>query len=317
MDSLSEQYKLVFCRLTERCEYMIIAAINHPEEAERFAQSGADAMLIPVSGLSVRQEPELDAEELRRVIHSLQKMNVKVYLNVLKILHATDLARAELLMDLAVEEKVDGLYIADEGWIVLARDAGYQGELIYQPETLVTNGMDAQFYIDQGLSAVSLAHELSLAEIEACAKDCSHLEVLVYGYYSWMSSRRPLVSNYLREICLEKKVPEVTDPEHEFFLREAQRDAWLRVEERETGTTIWSARPVSSFFQMPALLKAGIRRFRIDTSFLKPEEAARIITLYQKLEQGADPAELNLEGILQDDSLYLSESLTRKEKSRE
>lgn len=296
---------------------MIIAVVNHPEEAERFAQSGADAMLIPVEGLSVRQEPQLDEKQLRTAIHSLQKKGVKVYLNVLKILHSTDLPAAELLINLAKEEKADGLYIADEGWIVLAKDSGYEGELIYQPETLVTNGLDAQFYIDQGLSAVSLAHELSLAEIEACAKDCSNLEVLVYGYYSWMSSRRPLVSNYLREIKLSEKVPEVTDPEHAFFLREAQRDAWLRVEERETGTTIWSAEPVSSFFQMPALLKVGIKRFRIDTSFLEPEEAARIITLFQMLEQGADPEKLDLSGIRQDDSLYMTESLTRKEKNCE
>ncbi len=294
---------------------MIIAVVNHPDQAERFAQSGADAMLISVEGLSVRQEPQLDFEELRKVIHSLQEKGVKVYLNVLKILHSTDLPAAELLMDLAIEEKVDGLYLADEGWIVLAKEAGYPGELIYQPETLVTNGLDAQFYIDQGLSAVSLAHELSLAEIEACARDCHDLEVLVYGYYSWMSSRRPLVSNYLREIELEEKVPEVSSPDHSFFLREAQRDAWMRVEERDYGTTIWSAAPISSFEQMPALLKAGIHRFRVDTSYLEPEEAARIITLFQKLEQGADPAALDYTGILQDDSLYKTESLTRKEKT--
>lgn len=292
---------------------MIIATLNQPDQAALFLEAGADALLLPVAHLSVRQEPGLEPEALCRTIRELKAMNATVCLNCLKILHNADLDRARALLQLAREEGTDEIYVADEGWFVLAAQAGMTDRLVYQPETLVTNGLDAQFYIDQKARAVCLAHELSLQEILACARDCAQLEVLAHGYYSWMSSRRPLLSNYLREIRKEECIADLET--HDFRIREVQRDAWLRAQEREYGTTIWSGTPISSFAQMPALLEAGIRRFRVETSFLEPETAARAIAAYKALEQNKNLSEEEILSLQADDSLYHTESVTRKENS--
>lgn len=292
---------------------MIIATLNQPDQAALFLEAGADALLLPVAHLSVRQEPGLEPEALRETIRQLKTMGAIVCLNCLKILHNGDLDQARALLQLAKEEGADEIYVCDEGWFVLAAQAGLSEKLVYQPETLVTNGLDAQFYIDQNARAVCLAHELSLQEILVCAKDCASLEVLVHGYYSWMSSRRPLLSNYLREIHKEECIEDLQT--HDFRIREVQREAWLPAQEREYGTTIWSGAPISSFAQMPVLLEAGIRRFRIDTSFLEPEMAARCIAAYKALEQNQEVPAEEIRMLQGDDSLYHTESVTRKENS--
>lgn len=291
---------------------MIITTAMNMTQAMALLQAGADSVLLPVNnGLSIRQDKGLDLSELKEAAQKIHDIDKKIYVNAMKIIHNDDLPKALELLEAAKEAEIDGIYVSDEAWQILKRQSGYTGELVYQPETLMTNGLDAQFYIDHGFEGVCLAHELSLEEIKECASECLEVEVLVHGYYSWFSSRRNLISNYIseledRDVQVDREVPR--------FIREVQRDSWMRIEERDYGTTIWSDAPISSFEEIGILNLSGVHRFRIDTSFLPFEQSVQIVKTYKEiLDSKLSPQEVE-ESLKGNSSLYYVETLTKKGK---
>ncbi|MCF0260790.1 MAG: U32 family peptidase, partial [Erysipelotrichaceae bacterium] len=239
----------------------------------------------------------------------LKKKEIKVYLNVLRMLTEEDLDAAAELLRKTAALNVDGYYAADEGWIQLALQEGLEDKMICQPETLVVNAMDADFYADLGLQAVSLAHELSIDEIESIAKE-SHaaLEVLVQGRYSWMYSRRPLVSNYLKAVNKGEKA----QADKAYDLQEATRQGVMKIVENEAGTNVLADEPIQSFSVLQRLKDAGIERFRIDSWLEEPEQSSVQLNLYRNALNGQMPDESQICG---SDSLYYSQTVKKKEKA--
>ncbi|MCF0258933.1 MAG: U32 family peptidase [Erysipelotrichaceae bacterium] len=288
---------------------MFIVSANSFRELEILEQERADGIILPAGGFSLRQFPFLDGPDLEEVISRLKKKEIKVYLNVLRMLSEQDLEAASEFLRKAAALGTDGFYAADEGWIQLALEQGLEGKMIYQPETLIVNAMDADFYGDLGLQAVSLAHELSIEEIEAIARN-SHapLEILVQGRYSWMYSRRPLVSNYLKAV----KKGEQAQSGKAYDLQEATREKVMKIMETESGTHVLADEPVQSFSVLRRLADAGIERFRIDSLLEEPEHSSVQLNLYRNALQGQMPRESQICG---SDSLYYSQTVKKKEEA--
>ena len=288
---------------------MFIVTVNSFDELKSLEQAQADGIILPVPHFSIRQNAFLDLDSLKEVTLRLKNQNIKVYFNLLKMLTQSDLEQAEKLLIMAKELDVDGLYIADEGWLEMAGQLNLIDRLIYQPETLIVNGMDADFYADLGLQAVSLAHELSIDEIEAIAAD-SHasLEVLIQGRYSWMYSRRKLITNYFDAIDLQEPVID----NKAYDLQEATREGVMKIVENEAGTHVFADEPIASFSVMERLKKAGIQRFRIDTMFEDAEKGAACLHLYRQALNGRLPEDTEQYG---SDALYFSQTIKKKEKT--
>lgn len=283
-----------------------VAAHSLPE-LEYLIESKPDCILAAIPHFSIRQNVFLKTEDLPGLKKKLSQKGIRLAVNCLKMLEETDLDSAQALMDVFREADVDEIYIADEGWIELAEQAGMKERLVYQPETLIVNGLDAAFYIQQGLKAVSMAHELTLDELISCAEDCQQMEVLVHGRYSWMYSRRPLVSNYLK--VLNK---ETAQGGKMWLIQEKTREGRMPVLETENGTSVFSDETLCSYDQIRLLQENGISRFRIDCMTEDPQESSRQLQLYRELLNGNTIPEDLKKG---SDALYSMKTYTRKEEA--
>ncbi len=283
---------------------MFRVSANSEEELLRLIEQRADGIILAVAPFSVRQNCFLGSEDLRRTAGAIHESGLKICINAMKMLEEQEIEKASAFLDLCQAAEVDEIYVADEGWMQLAREKDMIDRLIYQPETLIVNGFDAQFYIDQGLKAVSLAHELTLEEIVESAAVCSGLEVLIQGRYSWMNSRRKLLTNYFAETGLQQPTDEV------YLLKEQKREAYLPVMENEAGTVVFSAEPVCSYDEIRTLADAGIRRFRIDTLFEDKDYGCQQLRIYRNLLEGRNVPDEQKKG---SDHLYSMKTLTRKD----
>lgn len=262
-----------------------IVTANSIHELDALMESRPDAVILAWPELSLRQNVIFGRSEMAAVIKKLHARGIAVYINALKMAMEQDLPAVEELMQFCAEHTVDGIYIADEGYIPAARRYHLTDRLIYQPETLIVNAMDARFYTDLGLMAVCLAHELSLSQVKAIAAEANQLEVLVQGQYSWMYSRRPLIENYLQEIHREYH------PEAAFELRENTRSDFMPIEQGEYGTVVYAASPIESLEVIQELKNCGISRFRIDTYLEDEMYGVRQLELYRKALDCEDPAD--------------------------
>lgn len=242
---------------------MIITTIHEMDSIPALKQAGADGILIGIKGLSVCSANTVEIEALKDWKEICLANQMELYVNACKLMMDSDFDRCKDLIQTCKDLSIDGIYFSDEGLLYIAKEMGYT-RLVYQPETLIANHRDVEFYLNQGCLAVSLAHELSLAEIQqiSVAGGC---EVLIDGYFSILYSRRPLITNYLDAIDR----PDFKKRSHLDLIEQTRLDRMPIVED-ETGTHIFSEQPIQSIQEIASLESFGIKRFRID-SFLKDD----------------------------------------------
>ncbi len=261
---------------------MFITTIHDKEALCALKQAGAKGIIVGIENLSIRALNQLSIQDLYEWKQACDKVECELYVNALKLMMDSDLDQVRDLIQTCIDLQIDGIYCADEGLIYMAKEMGYPS-MIYQPETLVTNHWDAQFYLDQGCKAVSLAHELSIDEIRSISR-VKGIEVLVSGYFSILYSRRVLLTNYFDAI--DKKIEKANNLD----LIEQTRYDRMPILEDDTGTHIFSEHPITSIQQYQELLDMGIQRFRIDSIFKSDAWTVDVLNAYKekRIVEGSD-----------------------------
>lgn len=261
---------------------LFITTIHDIKALSALKEAGAKGILVGIENLSIRGLNHLSIQDLYEWKKACDKYELELYVNAMKLMMDSDLEQVRTLIQTCLELKIDGIYCADEGVIYLGQELGYSS-MIYQPETLITNHWDAQFYLDQGCKAVSLAHELSIDEIRSISK-ANGIEILVSGYFSILYSRRSLVTNYLDAIH------KTLDGESDLYLIEQTRYDHMPIVEDETGTHIFSEHPITSIKQYQDLQAMGIKRFRIDSLFKDDAWTIDVLNAYKenRMIEGSD-----------------------------
>lgn len=264
---------------------MWITTIHDKKNLPALVRAGANAILVGVEGLCIRECLSIPLNHLKEWKEACDAQGVFLYVNCMRLCMDEEI---EIMREALAECKkldIQGIYYADEGVLWEAKQLGIENKLIYQPETLVASSMDVNFYMEQGIQSVSLAHELSLDEIVSIARHTKDVEVLVHGYFSILYSRRPLITNYLEAI-------DVDAPRkwHRYDLIEQTREDCMPILEDEAGTYVFSSHPIQSLCEMDALKEAGVHRFRIDSLFFDDQWCIRTLEAYQsntKIEDGS------------------------------
>lgn len=289
---------------------MFLVNANSQADLENLIAEKADSIILAPQTFSARQNSFLDNEQLADTVSRLHRHKIHAGINLLKMLEEQELEQTWEMMSFLKEIDADEIYIADEGWIVPAEKYGMKDRLIYQPETLMVNGYDSSFYRNLGFKSVSMAHELTLDELKECAKVCPDIEVLIQGRYSWMSSRRKLISNYLAEI--DQKISPENSPEY-FLIKEQKRTGRMPVVENENGTVVFSDEPICSYDEIEILRQSGIDRFRIDTIFEDENYGADQLRLYRQILNHEDVSDDQKKGT---DQLYSMKTVLRKDEAK-
>lgn len=275
---------------------MFIVTAHDLSNLGKLKQAGYDAIIVGVEKLSIRMEHCIPIEELKIWKNECNKYNLMLFVNAVKLFMEDEVDMVRDALQLCKELDVEGIYFSDEGVLWEAKQIGIENKCIYQPETLVANHNDVQFYLEQGIQSVSLAHELSLEEIEKITSYTSNVEVLIHGYFSICYSRRPLVQNYLDAIGSNA-------PLKKYELIESTRNGRMPIEQDENGTHVYSEKPISSIQELDALKRFGISRFRVDSIFKDDNWSIEVLKMYSdKLE--------DTEG---SNHLYHQETILKKE----
>ena len=282
---------------------MFIATIHSFDSLEKLKEAGADAIVIGLEKYSIRSSNCVCIKDLETWKNKCDQLGLKLFINLLRMCMDEDIPKIQELLLSFKNLKIDGVYYADEGIFYEAKQIGFEGQLIYQPETLVTSSNDVNFYLDLGIQSVSLAHELSLDEILSIAKINPNVEILIHGYFSILYSRRGLVKNYLDAIGKDD-----VSYLKKYDLIEQTRQERMPILQDDSGTHIFSEYPIQSLLQIQEMIECGISRFRIDSIFFDDEWTCEILELYK----------MAISGILIDDDessdrWYHQETIKKKE----
>lgn len=268
-----------------------IVTLHEIDHIKKLKDAGATEILLAVPFFSLRGARLFPVEEVPQMIAAIHDAGLAAAVNCTRLFMEDELPDLRRFLTILKDANADTIYFADEGVLMEAMQIGIADRLVYQPDTLMTNSMDASFYLAQGCKAVSMAREITLEEIERIAEKRSEIEVLIHGRFSIMHSRRMLLTNYFSFLGKKHDIR----GKRNLALREVTRVALMPIVEDEAGTHVFSEYTQQSFAQIADLSSAGVERFRIDSIFHDDDWSVQALKDYHAVLKHPEKAQAVIE----------------------
>ena len=145
-------------------------------------EAGADAVYFGLKHFSARAKVGFSLAELPEVMRTLHQRGVRGYITFNTLVFEHEIAEAARTIASIAETGADAMIVQDYGIARLAREIAPAMELHASTQMSITNAAGVRFAQQAGLDRVTLARELSLAEVRSilAETDCA-LEIFVHG----------------------------------------------------------------------------------------------------------------------------------------
>lgn len=228
---------------------------------------GADAVYAGVAGLSLRAAAaELSLDDLAAGKAEAHANGVKLYIALNTFARNQDLARVAATLPLLADIGVDGIIVSDPGVIRLARQIAPGIPLHLSTQANTTNSAAVRFWLEQGVSRMVLARELSLAEIGAVHQEVpeAELEIFAHGAMCVAYSGRCFLSAYRNRRSSNQG--DCTQPcRWEYALVESTRpNDPFRLEADDRYSYLLSSRDLCLIEYLPELAAAGVGSLKVE-----------------------------------------------------
>lgn len=227
--------------------------------------AGAGAIVLSNPFYSARGASYIEVDKIPEYKARCEELGLQCYVQVNRFFCEKELPALKQHLAYLKSLSIDGIYFGDEAVLQIAKELHMEHVLIYNPDTLITNPMDAQYYLNEHLKMVTLSKEITLEEICHMASTCDSdkLEVVIHGRLNMMHSKRHLLSNYLHFIQSNIDVKD----KHSIYMMEETRNERMPILEDDLGTHAFSGFTLASFCEIEQLQKAGIQNVRLEGIF--------------------------------------------------
>lgn len=237
----------------------LLVTLSCFDNLKRLTKKDVDGIIFG-GPFSLRFKYNLD--EIRQINEYCLKNNLKRYITIDTFIFEKDKVAVYEYLDFLKELDIDGLYFTDLGIVLMAGEA-FKNKLIYDPDTLLTNSLDVNFYSKQNIGTV-ISRELCLDEIKKIIENnLNRVDMQVFGHLKMSYSRRKFLSNYFKHIGCDIDLTNKKD----VLLVEENRDYSLPIIEDRYGTRIYTDY-IFLMYQELVPLKDKIKRAIVDDMFI-------------------------------------------------
>ncbi len=242
----------------------LLVTLSNINLLNKYTKGNVDGLLFG-GPLSLRFSYSLS--EIETINDYCLKEGLKRYVVIDAFISEIDRVLINDYLEFLKKLDIDGIYFTDLGVINVASSLGLTNKLIYDPDTLLTNSLDVNFYLRQGIGAV-LARELSFDEVkQILEKNPGKCDMQVFGHLKMSYSKRQFMTNYFKYIGKEVDVLN----KRSIRLVEENRNYKLPIIEDKYGTRIYSDYVLlmyKEYLELKPLLKRAI----IDDTFIEKNE---------------------------------------------
>lgn len=256
----------------------LLVTLNQIENIDKYKRYGVGGVIAGTSLFSSRYKFNLN--DLFSIKKQTVSSQLNLYISIDTMIEEKDKDTLKDYLRILLKMGVKGIYFTDLSVYAVAKELGSEDKLIYDPTTLMTNSLDANFYLNKGIGSVVLAREITYNEIMRMAKHTPNLEMQVAGYLKSATSKRKFLTNYFKYIG---KDYDPTNKEHLKIVEET-RDYALPIIENQYGTQIYTDYILLALKEYPTL-KTFLKRAIIDNVFLSEDETMSILKAFSKVNE--------------------------------
>lgn len=244
----------------------LVAAVNN----------GADAVYCGLAELNARRGAEnFDLQTLARATRFAHLRDVKVYLTANVVVLPNEIPSALEMIDAAWSAGVDAVIIQDLGLMHLVRTSLPDVRIHASTQVDAMNPPAVELLAGSGAARVTLARELDLRQIRACAATGVEVETFVHGALCYCYSGQCLMSSMIgrrsanRGLCAQPcRLPY----------------ALIGPDGRAVGVPgpyLLSPKDFAGIAHLPALIDAGVVALKIEGRMKAPEYVAIVTSVYR------------------------------------
>ena len=158
-----------------------------------------------------------------------------LYISVNKIFHNFELEDLTNYLTYLKTKKIRGIFFSDFAVYSICEKLGMLDLLIYDPNTLVTNYKELEFF-ENKIKGVVISPFISLEELKEFKSDKLELFFLGNGRINLFYSKRKLVTNYL----IYHEIKDELDKNNLLLKEELRDNTYFPIIEDENGTYVYS-----------------------------------------------------------------------------
>lgn len=268
--------------------------------------SYADACLLMVPKLAISYK-DLNIDEAILLCH---KNNIIPILGINRIMHPDDLKNVFDFIEKYKNQNVL-FYVSDIGLMEYAKENNISSLFIYNPETMITNGLDLNLYNNLlNPNAIAMSLEITINDFLHATKSFDgNLFYQVFGRRLMFYSNRRLISLY------EDK-NKTKYPHNDLYLRESTRNDLFPILENEYGTQIYRGYLICYLKYLNSL---NLKYEFIETLYMDTNTMIEVLKIFKAYKSSNDLSNsleklksLNLninDGFSINDSVYQKEEL--------
>lgn len=273
------------------------------EHLSALKEHGITTVLVGEPLLATRIPVRFSFEEIREIKQACDQLGLKLGLMMNRIFFDEEIEMCRQALQRYQSLNPARIDYTDPAVFIEARKLQMEHLLNYNPDTLMCNDKDVQFYLNLGIDGVVLSKEITLQEMkEIGERTQGNKEIIIFGRLNMSYSRRPLITSYLKEIQGDCDISHRQD----LVLIETTRQGKMPIVEDEQGTAIYTDYTLAGFGELIPLQASGIQRFRFDNSFMTQSAFLSCLEGFQQVIQGAKAEEVMIEKMKQFPELALS-----------
>lgn len=245
-----------------------------------FKDYNIEGVIVGLDRFSDRFNSYFTIDQLKEIIVLSKLNNLNVYVNLNVMIEEDEIDDLRHYLKELYKLELTGIYFNDFALLNIAYDLGMAHKMIYSADTLITNSLDALFYLKQGIKSVVVAKEITLNELIKMGQRCDNLELIIHGRINLSYSKRMFLTNYMNYINSDYPVKD----NYHLTIKEETRDTRMPIIETKYGTSIYSDMSLCSFIEydsLKALFSVGI----IDDIFMSKDELLDTLGAYFELNQ--------------------------------
>ncbi len=160
----------------------IMSPAGHWPQLHAAIEAGADSVYFGLTHFTARAKVGFSLEELPSAMRTLHQRGVKGFITFNTLIFEDELSEAASTIAAIADAGADAIIVQDPAILKLARQIAPDLELHASTQMSISDAAGVEFARSLGAARVTLARELSLAEIGAIrrATDCD-LEIFVHG----------------------------------------------------------------------------------------------------------------------------------------
>lgn len=254
----------------------VILPVSNQTQAEYFINKSGSHFCVSTVFLSSGLEHTSDLETIAQIYQVCHGASAKLGILINRLILESEFESfiQEFKAVLAVFTP-DFVIVSDVG-VMFYLQQHYQIPIYFHSDTTIANANDGQVLIDEGVSLIMPARELTLAKQVALTQALKeHIMLPIFGYQIMSKSYRPLLSNYYKQI--NQPVP---SKYQKFYFKENKRDEYYLGFEDDHGFSMFSHAIIDMIQEKPQLEAAGLKYGWIDTNFIEDEIIGAVIQYF-------------------------------------